>query len=47
MFVGENADLVPLVTGRLVDKELRNSSVLVACTQEIDRCKGVQVVFAE
>lgn len=46
-FVDENTDLVLLVTGRLVDKELRSSSVLAACTREIDRCKGVQVVFAE
>lgn len=37
VFVDENADLVLLVTGRLVDNELRSSSVLAACTREIDR----------
>jgi len=47
MLVGENIDLGPLVTGRLVDEELRDSSVVAVCRWEIGRREGVEVIFAE
>ena len=42
MLVGENADLVPPVTGSLVDKY--NSPVLTGCEWVIGRRKNVEVV---